>query len=70
LAPSKQTVANLSNNTAIRHAWTRLVSKFDLMCQKKAFFHHYLAEGMEEEVFADCRANISALLEDYIEVET
>ncbi|CAL1682139.1 unnamed protein product [Lasius platythorax] len=69
LAPSKQTVANLSNNTAIRHAWTRLASKFDLMYQQKAFFHHYLAEGMEEDVFADARANISALLEDYIEVE-
>lgn len=40
------------------------------MYQKKAFFHHYLAEGMEEGVFADCRADISALLEDYIEVET
>ncbi|XP_072758847.1 tubulin alpha-2 chain [Anoplolepis gracilipes] len=70
LAPSKQTVANLSNNTAIRHAWTRLASKFDLMYQKKAFFHHYLAEGIEEDVFTDARANISALLEDYIEVET
>lgn len=70
LAPSKRTVANLSNNTAIRHAWTRLASKFDLMYQKKAFFHHYLAEGLEEGVFADARANISALLEDYIEVET
>ncbi|KAL6432693.1 hypothetical protein ACFW04_006249 [Cataglyphis niger] len=31
LAPSKVTVANLSNNTAIRHAWTRLASKFDLI---------------------------------------
>lgn len=39
------------------------------MYQQKAFFHHYLAEGMEEDVFADARANISALLEDYIEVE-
>ncbi|EFN67975.1 Tubulin alpha chain [Camponotus floridanus] len=70
LAPSKRTVTNLSNNTAIKHAWTRLALKFDLMCQKKAFFHHYLAEGMEEGIFADCRANISALLKDYNEVET
>ncbi|KAL6432692.1 hypothetical protein ACFW04_006249 [Cataglyphis niger] len=70
LAPSKVTVANLSNNTAIRHAWTRLASKFDLMYQKKAFFHHYLDEGIEESNFADARGNISALLEDYIEAET
>ncbi|XP_070153600.1 tubulin alpha-2 chain [Polyergus mexicanus] len=70
LGPSKRTVASLSNNTAIRHAWTRLASKFDLMYQKKAFFHHYLAEGMEESSFADARTNISALLKDYIEVET
>ncbi|XP_032667827.1 tubulin alpha chain-like isoform X3 [Odontomachus brunneus] len=62
LAKSRQTVATLSNNTAIRYVWSRLVNKFDAMCRRKAFFHHYLAEGMEESVFEDARDDITALL--------
>jgi len=40
------------------------------MYQKKAFFHHYLAEGMEENDFRDARDNMCTLLEDYIQLET
>ncbi|XP_032667826.1 tubulin alpha-3 chain-like isoform X2 [Odontomachus brunneus] len=69
LAKSRQTVATLSNNTAIRYVWSRLVNKFDAMCRRKAFFHHYLAEGMEESVFEDARDDITALVQDYVEVE-
>lgn len=69
LAMSKRTVAMLSNNTAIKYVWSRLVHKFDSMCKRKAFFHHYLAEGMEESVFEDARDDINTLVQDYIEVE-
>ena len=60
----------ISNNTAVRHAWTMLARKFDLMYQKRAFVHHYVGEGMEESIFQDARENMAALIEDYKEVET
>ncbi|XP_025155154.1 tubulin alpha chain [Harpegnathos saltator] len=69
LAKSKRTVTALSNNTAIQHIWSRLVRKYNSMCKRRAFFHHYLAEGMEESVFEDARDDISTLVQDYVEVE-
>ncbi|EFN83589.1 Tubulin alpha-3 chain [Harpegnathos saltator] len=68
LAKSKRTVTALSNNTAIQHIWSRLVRKYNSMCKRRAFFHHYLAEGMEESVFEDARDDISTLVQDYVEM--
>ncbi|KAI4488193.1 hypothetical protein M0804_005041 [Polistes exclamans] len=70
LAYSKRTVAMLCNNTAIRHAWTKIGRKFDLMYRKRAFVHHYVGEGMEEKVFQDAIDDTAALIEDYKEVES
>lgn len=39
------------------------------MYKKKAFVHHYLAEGMEQSVFKEARDDITALMEDYNEIE-
>lgn len=46
-----------------------LVRKFDLMFQKRAFVHHYVGEGMEEDCFGEARDNVLALIDDYKEVE-
>lgn len=69
LAHSNKTVAMLCNNTAIRHAWTRIARKFDLMYRKRAFVHHYVAEGMDEKVFKEAIEDTAALIDDYKEVE-
>ncbi|KOC63663.1 Tubulin alpha chain [Habropoda laboriosa] len=69
LAKSTRTVVMASNNTAIRHRWTMLARKFDLMFQKRAFVHHYVGEGMEEGFFQEARDNMAALVDDYREVE-
>lgn len=45
LAHSNKAVCMMSNNTAIRTVWERLVEKFDLMMSKKGFVHHYVEEG-------------------------
>lgn len=69
LPQTDRSLTILSNNTSIRHSWNRIASKFDAMFKKKAFLHHYLAEGMEQSVFKEAREDISALMEDYNEIE-
>lgn len=45
LAHSNKAVCMLSNNTAIRGVWERLLEKFNLLYSKKAFMHHFIEEG-------------------------
>lgn len=59
----------LSNATVINRAWKKVNKDAEMMYKKKAFLHHYVAEGMEESQFEDALENISTLIEDYNEVE-
>lgn len=70
MAKTTRSVAMVSNNTAIRTAWQRLARKYDLMYKKRAFVHHFVGEGMEEEVFGEARDDIATLINDYKEVES
>ncbi|XP_043789115.1 tubulin alpha chain-like [Apis laboriosa] len=69
LAKSSRTVVMISNNTAMRHRWSMLTRKYDLMYQKRAFFHHYIGEGMEEDFFKEAREDMMTLINDYKEIE-
>lgn len=55
----------LSNNTAISEFFSKITQKFDLMYSVKAFVHHYLREGMEEDEFSQARENLAALEQEY-----
>ncbi|XP_063706232.1 tubulin alpha-3 chain-like [Culicoides brevitarsis] len=69
LAHSNKAVCMLSNNTAIQGVWLRLLQKFDLLFSKKAFLHHFLAEGLETSYFEEARESVATLIEDYREFD-
>lgn len=51
----------LANSTAINDFWMSLNKKYDLMNHKKAFWHHYIQEGMPAEDFVEFREDLAAL---------
>ncbi|XP_049822697.1 tubulin alpha-4 chain-like [Aethina tumida] len=59
----------VSNNSAIKEIWERLITKYDMMLNRKAYLYHYLSEGLEESEFHDARENLLYLIDDYREVE-
>lgn len=69
MARVTRAVTMVSNSTAVKDAWRRLFHKFDVMFRKRAFVHHYVGEGMEEGEFTNAREDLSALVQDYKEVE-
>ncbi|XP_057655255.1 tubulin alpha chain-like [Diorhabda carinulata] len=69
LAKVQRAVTMLSNNTAIKSSWERILRKFNVMFAKRAFVHHYVGEGMEEEEFRDAKEDMKCLIMDYNEVE-
>ncbi|XP_044762526.1 tubulin alpha-1D chain-like isoform X1 [Coccinella septempunctata] len=69
LARVQRGVTMLSNSTAIKEAWLRILQKFNLMYAKRAFVHHFVGEGMEEGEFTEAKEDLNCLILDYQEVE-
>lgn len=70
LAPLNRALCMLANTTEISDTWSKLNRKFKLMSDKRAFFHWYLAEGMEVEEFFEAKENLLTLERDYLEIES
>lgn len=55
----------LSNTTAIRFLFERIMTQYQTMFQKRAFIHWYTGEGMEELEFAAAEEGVQCLIEEY-----
>lgn len=53
------------NTTTIEEIFTRFLSKFQRMQQRRAFIHWYLGEGMEEEEFGAAEKSLVDLIAEY-----
>lgn len=47
-----------------------MLESYNKFFSKRAYLHHYLGEGMEEETFKSTDECISKLIEEYEEIET
>ncbi|CAG9856012.1 unnamed protein product [Phyllotreta striolata] len=70
LARVTRAVTTLSNSTAIKFYWLKILKKYNVMLRKRAFVHHYVSEGMEEGEFLEAKENLRALILDYKEMES
>ena len=55
----------IGNNTAIQQLFRRLGDQFRKMLHRKAFFHWYTMEGMDEMEFTEAVSNMEDLISEY-----
>lgn len=55
----------MSNTTAIRFLFERLMTQYQTMFQKRAFIHWYTGEGMDELEFAAAEEGVQCLIDEY-----
>lgn len=60
----------LANNTCVKPTFMELRERFMRLYKKKAHLHHYLqVDGMEECAFAEAVSSLSALIQEYNELD-
>uniref|UniRef100_A0A183SNK9 Tubulin_C domain-containing protein n=1 Tax=Schistocephalus solidus TaxID=70667 RepID=A0A183SNK9_SCHSO len=69
IAASPRSLCALFNCTAVRGCLTAIHEQYTRLKEKRAFFHWYLYEGMEEEEFEEAFEESRDLLADYDLVE-
>uniref|UniRef100_A0A2K6F0X1 Tubulin epsilon chain n=1 Tax=Propithecus coquereli TaxID=379532 RepID=A0A2K6F0X1_PROCO len=60
----------LANNTCVKPTFVELRERFMRLYKKKAHLHHYLqVEGMEESCFTEAVSSLSALIQEYNQLD-
>lgn len=60
----------LANNTCVKPTFVELRERFMRLYKKKAHLHHYLqVEGMEESCFTGAVSSLSALIQEYNQLD-
>jgi tubulin beta len=59
----------IANTSSIQKIFKRENAKFTAMLKRKAFLHHYLAEGMDESEFSEATLNLNDLCDEYQQYE-
>lgn len=59
----------LGNSTAIQEMFSRVHEQFSAMFQRKAYFHWYASEGMDEMEFAEAENNMNDLVAEYLQYQ-
>ncbi|ELP84573.1 tubulin alpha-1 chain, putative [Entamoeba invadens IP1] len=62
---TKRSACMLANNTAMCQVFGKINKSFDLMFGKRAFVHHFVGQGMEENEFTDARQDLFELESEY-----
>ena len=68
LGQAKRSVLLLANNSAVKEIFSEMSRKFEMMYDKRSFFHHYSAQGMRGGEFNEGRDSLAGLTRDYEEV--
>ncbi|XP_077503393.1 tubulin beta chain-like [Amblyomma americanum] len=61
----KMSATFIGNSTAIQELFKRISEQFTAMFRRKAFFHWYTGEGMDEMEFTEAESNMNDLVSEY-----
>ncbi|KAK7863171.1 hypothetical protein R5R35_003423 [Gryllus longicercus] len=61
----KMAATFMANTTAIQEVFKRISEQFSAMFRRKAFFHWYTGEGMDEMEFTEADSNMTDLIAEY-----
>ena len=64
-AETERSACMVANHTSMCQVFQKVNQNFDLMFAKRAFVHHFVGEGLEENEFTDARQNLYELERDY-----
>ena len=59
----------ISNTTAIKALYERLIEQFNKMLKRKAFLHFYIGTGIDAMEFTEAHNNVSELIAEYQQYE-
>ena len=61
----KMSATFIGNSTAIQELFMRISEQFTAMFRRKAYFHWYMGEGMDEMEFTEANSKMNELVSEY-----